>query len=124
MTDNDYASNGAAKRLAPQKRSAVLANYKQLREKVAMSEALVLDLLAHPDTTPEQIAEVRPKLTQTRKTLEDVWRSVDKLFDGQFISPPVPHHIEMRRKLRQQKREEQAEAAAAPSQPASAGPSM
>lgn len=105
-------------------KSAILANYRQLREKVEMSEALVLDLLAHPDTTPEQIAEVRPKLTQTRKTLEEVWRSVDKLFDGQFISPPVPHHIEMRRKLRQQKRDEQAEAAAAPTPPASTGPSM
>ena len=105
-------------------KSAILKNYRQLHEKVQMAEAIVLDLIAHPDATPEQIAEVRPKLISTRKTLEEVWRSVDKLFDGQFISPPVPHHIEMRRKLRQQKRDEQTEAAAAPSQPASTGPSM
>jgi len=55
-----------------------------------MSEALVMDLLAHPDAKLEDIAMVREKVIQTRKTLEEVWRSVNKLFVGRFVTPQ-PH---------------------------------
>lgn len=111
---------------AVKNKSAILANYRQLREKVQMSEALVLDLLAHPDAKVEDILTLREKVIETRKTLEQVWQSVDKLFIGQIVTPQPPHHIEMRRKIRQHKRDAEAEASATtPSQSTSTGsPSM
>jgi hypothetical protein len=82
-------------------RAEVLSNWKRLRELDEQLEATALEMLAHPDATPEQIAEVRAKFMTHRKLVTEVWQSVQKFFHtSDFVQPSPPHFIAMRRTRR------------------------
>jgi hypothetical protein len=84
------------------KRAELLHNWKSMRDLDEQMGATVLDLLAHPDATPEQIAMVREKWVTHRKKLNEVWQSVQKLFHtGDFVQPAPPYHVQMRRKRKE-----------------------
>jgi hypothetical protein len=85
---------------------AIHDNWKKMRAKCAQFEATALDLLAHPDATPEMIAEVREKLIAQRKTQLEVWESVEKLFVRMYVKPEPPTFIMARRARQQEKAHE------------------
>lgn len=63
----------------------------------------VLELIAHPDATPEQIAQVREAFMATRKVLTDNWPRVLKAFDGSWSVRPKPPMF-MQRRIEMNKR--------------------
>jgi len=46
-------------KISPEKRRRIAASYKKIVAKYAKADQLALDMLRHPDTTPEQVESVR-----------------------------------------------------------------
>jgi hypothetical protein len=82
----------------------ISTNWKQLCQHCEAAEQVILDLLAHPDAKPEQIAEVRAKLIEHRALQLQVWESIQKVFVGMYAQPSPPAFI-MARRARQARKE-------------------
>lgn len=73
-----------------------LALWKQCIDNLHNVERCCLDLLAHPDTTPEQLVLARKTLMDLRANIEENYPLLLDKCRGSFRKPAVPHFMEPR----------------------------
>lgn len=69
---------------------ALIENYKAMRASVAKADRLVLEMMHHPDSTPEQMLQVAAACKRGWATLKEVHESCRKHFGESRYTTPYP----------------------------------